>query len=80
MEPDRDVLEYATPRRDASARTGAWVRGLGLLLLVGGIACAFLGTVGIDNHTQILAGCAVAAAGLIVALLGQILRAVETRR
>jgi hypothetical protein len=56
------------------------VRGLGLILLVGGIAWAFMGTAGLDNSTQIYTGCIIAGVGLLVGILGQILHAIETRR
>lgn len=80
MERDHDLLDYATPRREPSTPMGSLVRGLGLLLLVGGIVWALLGTAGVDNTTQISTGCAIAGFGLLVAILGQILHALETRR
>jgi hypothetical protein len=80
MEHDRDPVDYAMPRREPSVPMGSFARGLGLLILVGGVVWAFLGTAGLDNQTQILIGCAVAGLGLLVATLGQILHAVETRR
>ena len=80
MEHDGQHLGYATPSREPSVPLGKFVRALGLLLLAGGIVYAALGTVGVDRGGQILLGCAIAGFGLLVALLGQILHAVETRR
>jgi hypothetical protein len=80
MKRDGDPLDYATPRREPSVPMGAAVSWLGGLMLIGGIIWSLLGTAGLDNTTQIRTGCAIAAVGLIVAILGQILHAVETRR
>jgi hypothetical protein len=81
MEPDRkQPLEYATPRREPSVPFGPLVRGFGLLLVLAGIVWAALGTVGLDNRTQILTGWVIIGFGVIVGILGQILHAVETRR
>jgi hypothetical protein len=80
MERDRKPLEYATPGREPSVPFGTLVRGFGLLLLAGGIVWAALGTVGLDNRTQIFTGWMMIGFGLLVAILGQILHAVETRR
>jgi hypothetical protein len=81
MELDRDPLAYATPHREPSAPpVGTWVRGLGLLPLLGGIVCVALAFPGVDNWTQVLTGCGIASFGLLVIILGQILHAVETRR
>jgi len=80
MGRDRDPLDYATPRRAPSARAGPAVRGVGVLLLVGGILWAFMGTAGVDDRVQILTGWVIAGKGLLVAVLGQILHVAERRR
>ena len=82
MEGDREPLDEATPHPKASVPMGSLVRGLGLLLLAGGIAYAALGKFAYNytNSTQILTGWVICGFGLLVAILGQILHAVETRR
>lgn len=80
MGSSRETSDRTTPQLERADNWGPSVRGLGLLLLVGGLVWAAVGTIGMDRGTQIFAGCAVAGLGLLVAILGQILHTVETRR
>ena len=79
MDQQPHQLEYATPQRKQREGWGQVITGFGLLAAVAGGITALAGTIGVDNHEQILVGCGLSAFGVICAIQGMILRRLEGR-
>jgi hypothetical protein len=73
-------LNYATPTEESPRRLGWLVRGVGALVAIGGVITAIAGTVGLDDKWQILTGFLIAGFGVTWAIMGEVLRIVETPR